>query len=279
MGGMKFNPFKNKTEAPAVRTGPAGQVTGPRPAGLGGGDDGVEMGAYGLTKRTADRSRDDRRALRIMSFIAIIQVLVIVFLVSTLSALVPMRRDIPYLLQVVPNAVDGGAVASVGPLTIESPRKLVIAKILAMEYARIRHAIIPDAEEMNRRWGAKCLRDNIPADERLCAYVRKHSAPNVYSTFREQNLDEVSVMIAENQSRSVTIDVEPIEKGAQQLEVRFTLTDSVPGEGGRPETIRENSYVATIWYAFDSQVAPKGEEYLNPYGFIVTRYELAKKQD
>jgi type IV secretory pathway component VirB8 len=273
----------SRPPGPALGLGDAASVRAPVAVessdGAAGGDEdggGDRLGAWFRRHRTGDPSRADKRALRFMTFNAALGWLTALVLANAVADLVPLRRDVPYLMQV---ASGERQVADVAPLKVGVAREKTIAETMALEYVKVRHEVVPDAAEMNRRWGRSCLKNRIHVEERLCGYMAKHSADDVYREFFEQNVKAVQTLIEEGIDRRIRVDLAPIERGEGFYEIRFTMTDSKPGKDGLPETVRQLRYVASIWYEFRAEETVLEERYLNPFGFRVIRYRLAERQE
>lgn len=249
--------------------------------GVAGGPDdapaGDRLGGWTRRHRTGDPARGPASGVRLLSFALTLSAIGNLVMALTLSDMFPLRRDVPYLLQV---SDINQAVAEVKPLRLQSDPLRLVAEKQAMRYVRVRHEILPDFAEMNRRWGGKCLeKADLAPDDDLCGFMMRHSAPEVYRAFHNQNAKEISKLIENGITRRVTIGLEPIAVDRFIYEIRFVLQDwKRKSRGDEPELVRSRYFVATVWVGFDKFDVKRRERFINPMGFQVTRYELAEQK-
>lgn len=255
-----------KGEGPGIVAGPDAR-----------GATGDRLGFWARFRRTGDPSRGPAGGVRLLSFALTMSAAVNVFLGASISAMLPLKRDVPYLLQV---SGIGEAVAEVRPLRLQTDPMRLVAEKLAMRYVRVRHEIVPDFVEMNRRWGGKCLENrDLGPDDEMCGFMIRHSSSDVYRTFHSQNSKEIGKLIENGINRRVAISLEPIALDRLVYEIRFSLQDwKRRSRGDEPELVRSRHFVATVWVGFASFDVKRRERFINPLGFQVTRYELAEQK-
>lgn len=249
----------------------------------GGGD---RMGSWAESHRTGDPTRADRRALRVSVFGNVMQLFVILALVLALNDLLPLRRDVPYLLEV--RGYDH-AVADVRPLVTSSSRERILAQWEVARYVRVRNAVVPDLSEMDRRWGRKCVETTGPASyedsDLLCSYIYLHSSQEVYGRFLGQ-IAPVKAFVEAGKSRRIKILSDPLRVAPGQYEVRFAMIDyGKPGVGqagpvpDAPRRLSERHFLARLWVTMDQpQHVDERLRFLNPSNFRVVKYELVEAQ-
>lgn len=250
-----------------------GIVDGPDARGAAGD----RLGFWARFRRTGDPARGPVSGVRLLSFAVTMSVAANVFLAAGISTMLPLKRDVPYLLQV---SGINEAVAEVRPLRLQSDPMRLVAEKLAMRYVRIRHEIVPDFAEMNRRWGGKCLESQgLGPDDEMCGFMIRHSTPDIYRAFHAQNAKEIQKLIETGINRRVAISLEPIALDRFVYEIRFSLQDfKRRSRGDEPELVRSRHFVATVWVGFAAVDVKRRERFVNPLGFQVTRYELAEQK-
>ena len=250
-------------EKPAVVTGDPG--------------DQDRLGRWVRHHETGDGARDEDRRSRVLLFLLILSICANFILVVAVSNLIPLQHLAPYLVTV---GEKGDAVAEVKPLRFGTDQEELLGKSLAMRYVRMRHEILPDFEQMSRRWGKKCLQEQVRPSDTTCGFVHEFSTPAVYADFfRKTDQDAISALIQDGITRRVTIDLEPIELDRNVYEIRFSIEDSKRDErNGEPEVIRRQKWIATVWVAFLQEEKKYDHRFINPLGFRVTKYELARQE-
>ena len=235
---------------------------------------------------TGDRGRANRVAVRFLAFALVVSLLANYAQTTFIINAWPFAtRTVPWLVKVKDNH---DAVIEMEPLKRGTSQMILLAKKYATDYVRLRNEIVSDPVEMNRRWGTGCLEDPLRMDERMCAFVAKHSAPAVYRSFVELvDQKKVQKMFERRESRQVSFALsEPLQIGHDQFELRFTLTDVQHIDGPHPTVIRKRKFVAKVWWAFcrgafvtrrcppeAQKPSPRNERFLNPEDFWVTGYQ------
>lgn len=186
---------------------------------------------WALKHRTGDADRGTRYALRALVFYAGAVTAAMLMLASSFSALLPLRRDVPYFLE---DYAEERAVVDVRPAKriVEGESEQVRREIAT--FVRVMFEVVNDLDEMDRRWGPGCQarQQGISySDEfdRLCSYIylRTHvagRATKAWPVFTNE-LSRVKAFIDEGKSRTVRILGDPIRRTADTWEVRFETTE------------------------------------------------------
>jgi hypothetical protein len=187
------------------------------------------------------------------------------------------------------------AVLETKPAELKGSIRDVVSEGEAARYVRVRHEVVPNIVEMDRRWGRKCADsgeiDRFEEADMLCSYIHRHSSDAVYEEFVKADMKPIESFIKAGNGRSIKLLTDPIRKdrgpNGDLWEIRFVAQDYKVREqseghkfAGEPLIIRERKFVATVWVGFDSQnLRPRKERALNPFGFRVTKYHLAESHE
>lgn len=246
---------------------------------------GDKLGDWSQKHQTGDVGRGTSRGLRISVFGNVILVLVVYQLAVALSSLTPLRRDVPWLMQTYG---EDRAVAEVRPVVRPDQWQEAVAEYEVTRYVRVRHEIVPDLPEMDRRWGVNCARNTARVSFEdgalLCSYMMLHTGQQEYARFIGQ-IEPVPAFIRDGYHRGVRILQEPLRMDTGLYEVRFLTTDwrerkmrEGPAMPGEPEKVREKEYVARVWIEPFQGELLNGNRHLNLARLQVWKYELAESE-
>jgi len=233
-----------------------------------------EVGPQMLAIRSGDRMREERWRSRALALGLGTSLLVNLVLAATIGVLTPLRRDVPYFLSV---AGRDQVVTETQALVQDSQAGRVIAEATAIRYVVVRNEIVPDAAVLARRWGTACLDQTREIGDDLCGFMYLNSSDEVYRQFEEQQRSGLAQFIQSRRSRTVQLDEDPIPLGTGQFEVRFTLIDWREGANGLPEEVSRRRLSANIFYIFRDLTVERRNRFVNPTGFVVTRYILTER--
>lgn len=180
-----------------------------------------------------------------------------VVLVAVIFTLVPLKKVEPYILTAF-DAKDQKV--RVYPIKTGTQGHELMTFKLVRNYVRAREEIHPSNEEMGQRWGRDMLR---------------MSTLEEYRRFRA----EKETFLAEARRGGLTrlIDINSVEKFRSNVFlVEFTVKDF------RVSTtpVASSRWRATIQFRYNTQEMPLNEnmanDFINPIGFTVERYSLAR---
>lgn len=199
----------------------------------------------------------DQRIARGSLFVAILEAIIITFLVAYIWS----TRNTYHLIP-IPVALyqDGRVFYTIGKLNTSVSRERVWASDLTAKYLDQRYAITPDASEMDQRWGPS-------------GFIATHSARAVWQAFLAENgrikdqahlngitrrLANVEIVRQDNGLREVNFDVEIVQDGRVQKVTHLR---------------------ATLTYEWVEQTTtnPDPRRIPNPEGWYVTSYRAAER--
>lgn len=256
-------------------------------------------GAYTGDRRTGDSEKGLRVALRLSVFLNGIQAMSIVMAFVAFAALLPLKRDVPWYIQV--RGFDQ-AVVTLKPVSMPADKESVLAETEVAKYIKIRHEVRPDLGEMDRRWGGRCAQGIVENgklaapvgyddDDMLCSYMKLHTAEKEYNSFVAQFVRPIKDFVEAGKSRSVTLLQDPIRLHQGRYEVRFRTTDwqcttvqpakkaSGTSCAGVPVELSHRDFSALIDFAFVEVTSTVRTRHLNMEGFMVKKVELTELQD
>jgi type IV secretory pathway component VirB8 len=220
-----------------------------KPGGSAGND---ALGAYPTQIRIpvleGRRYLWTTRAFALGFYISMTLNIVLAFLIYTM---LPLKKIEPFLVTFNDK---NEQVVQVQPFIKNNAGFYLMTEKLAGEYVKMREEIIPDGNEMLRRWGE---------------YVQFYTEKELFQEFVAQVKSPFEVIKAKGFSRRVDIDkIERRNDG--YVEVYFKTIDA----NARGEEVERRQWIAQINYAYLTQNIRVDKQYINPLGFTATGYSL-----
>ena len=235
------------------------------------------LGGHSLDYAGPDREQRLLRYGARLAFGLCVLLLGIVYIQSSvIVGMRPLQRWVPAFIQVT----DGSdQLLNFKMAPIESTQAEVIKQKFAMEYIRIRHEVVPIDEEMRLRFFTDCLNRNLhPMEDRLCAYIAKHSTEEVYERFMAEMGGPLKELLTDEIQREVRITADPIQKSDDEIEIRMETIDyeRIPNSRvpNKRRVVDRASYIVNIWVGIGSEAVTRNDErFLNPELLFVYKYE------
>jgi len=257
--------------------------------------DGDDLGRFPAeVDNSPSRSRSQERALRAVSIVAIVSGMMNVALIMLVFTLFPLQKVYPYL---VTFKSQDNQVVSIDPMNITAPSMQYVTEDNVRDYVVQRHSFVPIEATMKAQWG-------------VGSKLWTRTIPELYQTFADPARAETQKMLQAGFKRSV--DITSVQQvSADTWQVNFLTTDAVPTTGGSmmggsfgnggvtqdqamgippqpyaqgavtgpsptlPPTGRQ-TWIATMRVAYQPQRVTFDKRLLNPLGFTVTDYSVAR---
>ncbi len=216
-----------------------------------------KLGAY--PERLHVAALPERRYLwttRILVIISAVSICVSIMLAFICYVLVPQRSSIPQLIT-YDSKFNTLAFVESNKTTVEAAE--LLTEMMASEYVIMRHTIVNDIDEMNRRWGNY-------------SKLYWYSSKEVYGPFNAETVKMLAMATSSGLTRDVEIKwVIPKAKGLWQVE--FYTYDMKP-EFTEPDV---NIWRALMRVGFAKTLPFRNKEdvALNPTNFTVANYSLS----
>ncbi len=192
---------------------------------------------------------------RILTIFSCLSLCLTIMFASTIYLLVPQKRVKPRLLT-IDNKFN--SLKLVERFEVNTAVTDLVADMLVAEYMQLRHTIINDVEEMERRWGKS---------RKLFWY----SGPASYAPFELEAKYNMQLLKLKGLTRKIKINwLTPTTRGLWLVE--FYTYDYLP-ELEKPIV---NIWRATLRVGYGSvPFKTKNDVMYNPYGFQVYNYSVA----
>jgi type IV secretory pathway component VirB8 len=225
-----------------------------RPAGSGEKD---VLGAYPTSVRVP--VLEGRRYLWTTRVFAIALFMSLAFnlmLVFTIFSMAPLKRVEPFLVTFNP--------ATEQVVRIEPMQKTVAGFGLfleqqAQEYVRMREEILLDTNEQQYRW---------------LQYVRPRTAARDFEAYIEARRGVYKALVDKKIVRRVEIERVNRRPGGNFIDVYFSMNDFQQPNGN---LLQSQKWIAQLTIDFLPQQVQANEQYLNPLGFTVVQYAIARQ--
>lgn len=256
--------------------------------------------------RTGDVEKGNNKVVRTLSFVSIGAIMTIVILVSIIATMVPLRRDVPWVV-VVDSAGDVDVTQAVWRMG--NSKELTVNEIHTTQFLRYYFQVTSDYRQMGRVWQNKCVDKLISGDnfaDELCGYLPARMSESMHEEFIGANLPDVIAMVNARQTRELTLLREPLlmdtyEEAGQNVylwEYQIRLSDfdnrgkagpqaisskSTGAQGavsGQSEAYFTQKLAVRIWTTFNARYRPQwAQRYQNPLNFRMLKIEVAKLAD
>lgn len=206
---------------------------------------------------TGSENRRLRWTAYTLAFAVSMLCLAVVALSLALYGLMPLKTVKPMLLTVSDRS---DQVVHVEPFSQGTHGFRLLTEKLVRDYVRTAHTIVPDGSAMRELWGRRLFR---------------FSSPAVFTRLRELFEAPAQAMVDDGLSRGVEILGDPrlIEQSGGRLywQVSFETIDTRV-----TEELDRQSWVASLIVEFLPQQVTFEDRYINPIGFQVTGYTVAR---
>jgi type IV secretory pathway component VirB8 len=253
-----------------------------------------EVGDFPTKKRNGNDVHARQLGYKISVILNVILVFAVYGQVNLLQMLMPLKRDIPWVVQIgdINNTTVRTKILKPG-----SDGERILSEWEAARYVTYRYEVVPVASEMSRRWADKCVaaNDRGYVDD-MCGYIALRSTEPVYAQFLAENSD-INALIKKSISRVVSFDSQGIFKGyrttskGSEIQWEFRITVAEYGQPVGRATfdcsdekyqgqengkgcflINKTKLIVQMWTRFDHLTGSYQNRFLNQQGFMVTDF-------
>lgn len=207
-----------------------------------------------------DTQSENRRlqwVARCLAFAFVVQCLALAAMALAVYGLLPLKTVEPMLLIQKPRA---DQIVEVHPFRQGTHGFRLLTEFLVRDFVETAHTIVPDMATMQELWGRKLYRLSSPA---------------VFGLLRDTFEEPAQELIDEGRSRGVEIHGDPrlLEEvqGVLYWQVSFDTVDTV-----LTEEIDRQRWIASLVVEFQPLEVAFEDRYVNPLGFQVVGYTVAR---
>lgn len=202
-------------------------------------------------------------AARALGVACVVEGLAIAFLASLVLSLLPLKEVVPMFIT---TGESRDRVVRVEPFEIGMHGFDVLAETMARRYIELRETI--DLQSEVRRWQEVA---NLSAADVFNEFRSFMGRENKSSPFEKMKAERITRAV-EVKAVSLVYPPTPAEPTAV-YQVEFETVDS-----RLSQEIERRRWVASLAVAFEPKSVRYEDRYLNPVGFTVTGYSVAKKE-
>lgn len=203
--------------------------------------------------------RRERMTNRVLVVVCGVTMLIAMVEGLAIVELLPLYKVVPVFVQFSDKS---DQVVRIEPPTGRIPSIAILTEANVRDYVKQRNEISPDANETIDRWGGK---------------IRIMSSESVYNTFMAETKPVYEEIRAGNFTRQIEIkSVLRTTPGYYQVE--FVAYDHKQGTGLSDANDTKSSWIAQMRVSYESKQVSLDQRFLNPLGFTITEYSVAKKR-
>ena len=231
-------------------------MTKQRDKGSGGTkpDSGAYPGRYDVP---ALKERRYLWTARLFASIAIASIIANVSLSMAIFGLTPLKEVRPYLVQF---AESSDVVSTIRPITKTMEGLDLLTGSLVREYVILRNTVVRSQEEMQRRWA-------------LGGKLHLMTQREAYNTF----VNTITPLLDDLRRNDMTQEVRIVSVSAFRTNRLYQVDFTVVRRDRHEQIVSEQDYVATLEVTYEPKSVTGDQIYLNPTGFTVLNYTLARK--
>ena len=204
---------------------------------------------------------ENRRLLwtaRLLAVVVVVEALAALSMALALYGLTPLKTVEPMLLTLAPRE---DQIVHVEPYRRDGSAGFrLLTEFLVRDFVKTAHTIVPNLATMRELWGRKLFR---------------LAAPDVFALLRESYAVPAQELVEEGRSRGVEFRGDPrlIERnrGVLYWQIAFDTVDTV-----LTQEVDRQSWIASIVVEFLPLKVSYEDRYINPLGFQVVGYTVAR---